>query len=58
MTKLFIATLLVFSAAPALAEQPATATAKVQVADLDLSTAAGQRALNRRLTVAAKEVCG
>ena len=58
MTKIFIATLLTFAAAPALAEAPAPATAKVQIADLDLSTASGQRALDRRLSVAAKEVCG
>ena len=58
MTKVFIATLLAFTAAPALAEPPPTATAKVQVADLDLSTPSGQRALDRRLTRAVIEVCG
>ena len=58
MTKIFIASLLAFTAAPALAEPPAPATAKVQLADLDLSTASGQRALDRRLSVAAREVCG
>jgi UrcA family protein len=58
MTKIFITTLLAFSAAPALAEPPMTAIAKVQVADLDLSTVSGRRALDRRLSLAAKEVCG
>ena len=58
MTKIFLATLLAFTATPALAEPPAMATAKVQVADLDLSSAAGQRALDRRLNQAVVEVCG
>lgn len=58
MTRIFIATLLAFTAVPALADQPATTTANVQVADLDLSTASGQRALDRRLTRAVIEVCG
>lgn len=58
MTKIFIATLLAFTATPALAEPPALATAKVQVADLNLSTAAGQRALDRRISQAVIEVCG
>ena len=58
MTKIFIATLLAFTATPAVAEPPALATAKVQVADLDLSSAAGQRALDRRLNQAVIEVCG
>lgn len=58
MTKFFIATLLAFTATPALAEPTAVSTAKVQVADLDLSSSQGQRALDRRLTIAAREVCG
>jgi UrcA family protein len=58
MTKIFLATLLAFSATPALAEQPVTATSIVQTADLDLSTARGQRALDLRLNQAVKEVCG
>ena len=49
MTKIFIATLLAFTATPALAEPPVIATSVVQTADLDLSTAKGQRALDRRL---------
>ncbi|HVF36607.1 MAG TPA: UrcA family protein, partial [Sphingomicrobium sp.] len=57
MTKIFLAALLAFTATPALAE-PVVATAKVQVADLDLSSLAGQRALDRRLEQAVKEVCG
>lgn len=58
MTRIFIATLLAFTATPALAEPPAIATSTVQTADLDLSSQAGQRALDRRLSQAAKEVCG
>ena len=58
MTKIFFAALLAFSATPALAEQPVTSTSIVQTADLDLSTAKGQRALDLRLSQAAKEVCG
>jgi UrcA family protein len=58
MTKIFIATLLAFTATPALAEPPVTITSTVQTADLDLSSKAGQRALDRRLSIAAKEVCG
>ena len=58
MTKIFLATLLAFSATPALAEQPVTATSIVQTADLDLSTAKGQHVLDLRLNQAVKEVCG
>ena len=58
MTKIFLATLLTFTATPALAEPAAISTTKVQVADLDLSTAQGQRALDRRLNRAVIEVCG
>ena len=58
MTKIFIATLLAFSATPALAEAPAIFTATVQTADLDLSSAKGQRVLDRRLSQAVNEVCG
>jgi UrcA family protein len=58
MTKIFLATLLAFTATPALAEAPVSVSTTVQTADLDLSSAAGQRALNHRLAIAAKEVCG
>jgi UrcA family protein len=58
MTKIFLATLLAFSATPALAEQPVTASSIVQTADLDLSTAKGQHVLDLRLNQAVKEVCG
>ncbi len=58
MTKIFLATLLAFTATPALAEQPAIATSTVQTADLDLSTTKGQQALDLRLSQAVKEVCG
>lgn len=58
MTKILIATLLVFTATPALAQPAVTVTTTVQTADLDLSSPAGQRVLDRRLTQAVKEVCG
>jgi UrcA family protein len=58
MTKIFLATLLAFSATPALAEPPVTVSTTVQIADLDLSSKSGQQALNHRLNLAAKEVCG
>jgi UrcA family protein len=58
MTKTFIALLLAATATPALAEAPVIATSTVQTADLDLSSVQGQRALDRRLTQAVKQVCG
>jgi len=58
VTKIFIAMLMAFSAAPAMAEPPSIATSTVQTADLDLSSKAGQRALELRLNQAIKEVCG
>ena len=58
MTKIFLATLLALTATPALAEPPVIATATVQTADLDLSSQAGQAALDHRLSQAVKEVCG
>ena len=58
MTKFLIASLLAFTAAPVLAEPPAPVSSAVQIADLDLSTEAGQRKLDRRLSIAAREVCG
>ena len=58
MTKLFLATLLAFSATPALAEAPLVATSIVETADLDLSSQSGQRELDNRLSQAVKEVCG
>ena len=58
MTKILIATLLAFTATPAFAEAPVQVHSTVQTADLDLSTAKGQRALDLRLNQAVKEVCG
>jgi UrcA family protein len=57
MTKIFLATLLAFTATPALAE-PVIAISTVQTADLDLATPKGQRALDLRLERAVKDVCG
>lgn len=47
-------------AAPALAEtnSPELAVSVVHTADLDLSSHSGKRQLDRRLTIAAREVCG
>lgn len=47
-------------ATPALATQPGYERAQVtvQTADLDLSSAAGQRQLDRRIAVAVTRVCG
>ena len=58
MTKISIATLLAFTATPALAEPPVTAISFVHTADLDLSSQAGQRTLDKRLSHAIVEVCG
>lgn len=58
MTKILFATLLALSATSALAEPPAMATSLVETADLDLSSADGQRALDQRLARAVKDVCG
>jgi len=58
MTKTIIALFLAATATPALAQPPVIATSTVQTADLDLSTANGQRALNQRLNQAVREVCG
>ena len=40
------------------AAEPLAVTSVVQTADLDLSTAEGQRALDHRITRAAYDVCG
>ena len=50
----------IIKAAPALAEAPASDTniSLVRTADLDLRSAEGQRKLDHRLAVAAREVCG
>lgn len=44
-------------ASPALASEASPPSVKVQVADLDLTTPAGQRALDRRLNRAVRSVC-
>jgi UrcA family protein len=54
----FLITAGIIKGAPALAEEMQTATYVVRTADLDLNTAAGQRALDHRLTIAIAEVCG
>jgi UrcA family protein len=58
MTRIFIATLLAFTAAPALAGPPVTVTSFVQIADLNLASKDGQRILDKRLNKAIVEVCG
>ena len=42
----------------AVALEPVTATSIVRTADLDLSSANGERELDRRIVQAAREVCG
>lgn len=56
----FLITAAAIRAAPAIAEPvaPEINVSLVQTADLDLSTAAGQRVLNVRIAQAAREVCG
>ena len=49
---------ILWRAAPALAEEAPRSVAVVRVADLDLSSKAGVRLLDRRLVSAAREVCG
>ena len=58
MTKIFLAGLLALVSTPAYAQQGPVAIVTVETADLDLSTAAGQRALDLRLTHAVRDVCG
>ena len=57
----FLITAAALRAGPALAEAPAPANGVnvsiVRTADLDLSTKSGQRQLDQRLSVAAREVC-
>jgi UrcA family protein len=56
----FVITAGLIKGAPAVAE-PATGEVNVSIvdtADLDLSTSAGKRALDHRLTIAARDVCG
>ena len=48
---------LAFSAAPAFAANDAP-TASISVADLDLSTVEGQKALDRRIDRVARSICG
>ena len=61
MTKLLPALLFALFATPVVAGEPAApapATAIVRIADLDLASEIGQRALDRRLSVAIAQVCG
>ncbi|HKX90798.1 MAG TPA: UrcA family protein [Sphingomicrobium sp.] len=56
----FAASAALIKGAPALAEQttPDVSVSVVHTADLDLTTDAGRRALDVRLSRAAREVCG
>lgn len=58
MTKYLSALMLALLPAPALAAPPAPATSIVRTADLDLASESGERALDRRLSIAIAEVCG
>lgn len=54
-----LATAAVIKGVPALAEPASTQNVSiVRTADLDLSTSAGQQALDQRLVIAVREVCG
>ena len=50
--------LLLLTAAPAVAEEPKTATTSVAYSDLDLSRPAGVATLMKRLSQASDRVCG
>jgi UrcA family protein len=58
MTKFLPFLILALASSPALAQPPETVTSIVQVADIDLGSASGQRALDKRLSKAIVEVCG
>src|SRR5436189_203122 len=58
MTKLLPALMLALVPVAALAEPVSTFSSIVQTSDLDLASQAGQRALDRRLSIAVDEVCG
>ena len=58
MTKFLAYLLLAAASSPVLAQPPETVTSIVRTADLDLSSAAGKRTLDKRLTQAIAEVCG
>ena len=52
-----LAAALAVLAAPLAAEEPAPRSSAIKIADLELDTPQGQRALDRRVARAAKEVC-
>lgn len=58
MTKTILMAVLAAAAAPLAAEPPAPVSATVRIADLDLGSSQGQRALQHRLRIAVAEVCG
>ena len=55
---LFALAFIAATAVPAAAFEPVTVTSIVRTADLDLSSADGQRVLDHRIVQAAREVCG
>ena len=58
MTRTIALLLLAAASASPLAAETITATRSVETADLDLSSAAGVRALEHRLTIAIVDACG
>ena len=58
MTKFLPFLLLAAASSPVLAQPPETVISIVRTADLDLSSATGQRVLDKRLSQAINEVCG
>lgn len=58
MMKLTLMTIFLLAGAPAMAhEEPAGASVRVSTTDLDLTTAKGRVALDRRLNAAVDQVC-
>ena len=58
MLKPLLATALLFAAVPAIAgDKPAGPIVRVATADLDLASAKGRRALDRRIDAAVDQVC-
>ena len=58
MTRTIAILLLATASATPVAAETVTATRSVETADLDLSSAAGVRALEHRLTIAIVDACG
>jgi UrcA family protein len=58
MTRILLSLLVAAAAVPPLAAEPVSISRYVETADLDLSTDAGLRSLDHRLTIAIVDACG